>query len=146
MKAQATARAEEIYAAFDGAVERMEKQLRRYKRRLKDHHRDRQDDGQGPRLTPNDSPDSRIYVINTDPNDRPPDGAPNERNWHRLIGTVETPQDSNAIYQEAYAISATSRPDRMVFTTASATRRASGRSPSITTTRAPSTPSPTRST
>ena len=43
MKAQATARAEEIYAAFDGAVERMEKQLRRYKRRLKDHHRDRQD-------------------------------------------------------------------------------------------------------
>ena len=43
MKAQATARAEEIYASFEGAVERMEKQLRRYKRRLKDHHRDRQD-------------------------------------------------------------------------------------------------------
>ncbi len=43
MKAQATARAEEIYASFDGAVERMDKQLRRYKRRLKDHHRDRQD-------------------------------------------------------------------------------------------------------
>ena len=43
MKAQSTARADEIYASFEGAVDRMEKQLRRYKRRLKDHHRDRQD-------------------------------------------------------------------------------------------------------
>ena len=42
MTVQATARAGEVYASFDGAVERMEKQLRRYKRRLKDHHRDRQ--------------------------------------------------------------------------------------------------------
>ena len=31
----------EIYAAFDSTCEKMEKQLRRYKRRLKDHHRDR---------------------------------------------------------------------------------------------------------
>jgi len=42
MTVQATARADEIYASFESAVERMEKQLRRYKRRLKDHHRDRQ--------------------------------------------------------------------------------------------------------
>jgi ribosomal subunit interface protein len=41
MKAQSTARADEIYASFEGAVDRMEKQLRRYKRRLKDHHKDR---------------------------------------------------------------------------------------------------------
>jgi ribosomal subunit interface protein len=40
---QAKAKADEIYASFEGAVDRMEKQLRRYKRRLKDHHRDRQD-------------------------------------------------------------------------------------------------------
>ncbi|MFO1142361.1 MAG: ribosome-associated translation inhibitor RaiA [Amaricoccus sp.] len=40
---QATSRAEDIYTSFEGAVDRMEKQLRRYKRRLKDHHRDRQD-------------------------------------------------------------------------------------------------------
>ncbi|MCU0910929.1 MAG: ribosome-associated translation inhibitor RaiA [Rhodobacteraceae bacterium] len=33
--------ATEIYAAFDQCLERMEKQLRRYKRRLKDHHKDR---------------------------------------------------------------------------------------------------------
>ncbi|MEM6905433.1 MAG: ribosome-associated translation inhibitor RaiA [Pseudomonadota bacterium] len=31
----------EIYAAFDQSVERIEKQLRRYKRRLKDHHQAR---------------------------------------------------------------------------------------------------------
>jgi ribosomal subunit interface protein len=39
--AQASASATDIYAAFDGAVERLEKQLRRYKRRLKDHHAER---------------------------------------------------------------------------------------------------------
>jgi len=33
--------AAEIYGAFDRAVEKVDKQLRRYKRRLKDHHRDR---------------------------------------------------------------------------------------------------------
>src|SRR5918999_4713296 len=43
MTAQATARADEIYASFEASVDRMEKQLRRYKRRLKDHHRERQE-------------------------------------------------------------------------------------------------------
>lgn len=41
LTALAKGRGTEIYAAFDGASEKMEKQLRRYKRRLKDHHRDR---------------------------------------------------------------------------------------------------------
>lgn len=41
LTAQARAQATEIYAAFDGCCEKMDKQLRRYKRRLKDHHRDR---------------------------------------------------------------------------------------------------------
>lgn len=41
LTAQARAKSHEIYAAFDGCCEKMEKQLRRYKRRLKDHHRDR---------------------------------------------------------------------------------------------------------
>lgn len=41
LTAQAKAHAHEIYAAFDACAEKMEKQLRRYKRRLKDHHRDR---------------------------------------------------------------------------------------------------------
>ncbi|SCZ70062.1 ribosome hibernation-promoting factor, HPF/YfiA family [Epibacterium ulvae] len=41
LTAQAKAHATEIYAAFDSCNEKMEKQLRRYKRRLKDHHRER---------------------------------------------------------------------------------------------------------
>jgi hypothetical protein len=41
LTAQAKAHAHEIYAAFDACCEKMEKQLRRYKRRLKDHHKDR---------------------------------------------------------------------------------------------------------
>lgn len=35
---QARADADDPYAAFEGAAERVEKQLRRYKRRLKNHH------------------------------------------------------------------------------------------------------------
>lgn len=41
LTAQAKAHATEIYAAFDNCCEKMDKQLRRYKRRLKDHHRER---------------------------------------------------------------------------------------------------------
>ena len=41
LTAQAKAHASEIYASFDGCAEKMEKQLRRYKRRLKDHHKER---------------------------------------------------------------------------------------------------------
>ncbi|MGR3290458.1 MAG: ribosome hibernation-promoting factor, HPF/YfiA family [Paracoccaceae bacterium] len=41
LTAQAKAHAHEIYAAFDLCVEKMDKQLRRYKRRLKDHHKER---------------------------------------------------------------------------------------------------------
>jgi len=33
------AKEDNIYASFDRALERMEKQLRRYKRRIKDHHK-----------------------------------------------------------------------------------------------------------
>ena len=38
LTAQAKAHDNEIYASFDNCAEKMEKQLRRYKRRLKDHH------------------------------------------------------------------------------------------------------------
>ena len=41
LTAQARAHATEIYAAFDQCCGKMEKQLRRYKRRLKDHHKAR---------------------------------------------------------------------------------------------------------
>jgi len=41
LTAQAKGHDTEIYAAFEKCRDKMEKQLRRYKRRLKDHHRDR---------------------------------------------------------------------------------------------------------
>ncbi|WP_313351612.1 ribosome hibernation-promoting factor, HPF/YfiA family [Paracoccus sp. (in: a-proteobacteria)] len=41
LTAQAKGAATDIYAAFEQCRERMDKQLRRYKRRLKDHYKDR---------------------------------------------------------------------------------------------------------
>ncbi|MDH2326831.1 ribosome-associated translation inhibitor RaiA [Cereibacter sp. SYSU M97828] len=41
LTAQAKGHAPEIYAAFESCREKMDKQMRRYKRRLRDHHRDR---------------------------------------------------------------------------------------------------------
>jgi ribosomal subunit interface protein len=41
LTASAKAHNTDIYGAFDDCNEKMEKQLRRYKRRLKDHHKDR---------------------------------------------------------------------------------------------------------
>ncbi|MBM1689324.1 ribosome hibernation-promoting factor, HPF/YfiA family [Sulfitobacter geojensis] len=41
LTASAKAHSTDIYGAFDSCNEKMEKQLRRYKRRLKDHHKDR---------------------------------------------------------------------------------------------------------
>ncbi|MGP6089038.1 ribosome hibernation-promoting factor, HPF/YfiA family [Antarctobacter jejuensis] len=41
LNAAAKGHATEIYASFEECVEKMDKQLRRYKRRLKDHHKDR---------------------------------------------------------------------------------------------------------
>lgn len=40
---QAKAHANEIYSSFDKCSEKIDKQLRRYKRRLKDHHKERTD-------------------------------------------------------------------------------------------------------
>ncbi len=41
LTAQARGQKPDVYAAFDACAEKMEKQLRRYKRRLKDHHNTR---------------------------------------------------------------------------------------------------------
>lgn len=43
MVAKAKGRATDPYAAAEGACDRLEKQLRRYKRRLKDHHKARKE-------------------------------------------------------------------------------------------------------
>lgn len=41
LTAQASGHAPDIYAAFESCREKMDKQMRRYKRRLRNHHRDR---------------------------------------------------------------------------------------------------------
>lgn len=65
--AQASGAATDIYAAFDGCVERIEKQLRRYKRRLKDHHSEKRE--------PVDAVAARSYVLAGDDDaDAEPDG------------------------------------------------------------------------
>lgn len=67
LTAQASAHAVEIYPAFDLCCEKMEKQLRRYKRRLKDHHRERS--------LPVEASGASTYIIagNRDGDDTEPD-------------------------------------------------------------------------
>lgn len=55
LKAQSSATASDIYAAFDQGADRIEKQIRRYKRRLKDHHHKRSN--------PVDAIDAAAYVL-----------------------------------------------------------------------------------
>ncbi|SIT06424.1 ribosome hibernation-promoting factor, HPF/YfiA family [Paracoccus saliphilus] len=57
---QARGAANEIYAAFEACREKMDKQLRRYKRRLKDHHKDR--------TGPVEFGEAGMYVLSADEN------------------------------------------------------------------------------
>ncbi|WP_296417683.1 ribosome hibernation-promoting factor, HPF/YfiA family [Pseudooctadecabacter sp.] len=69
LTAQAKGKDTEIYAAFDSASEKMEKQLRRYKRRLKDHHNGRSQ--------PVELSDAGSYILasQTESEDNEPDGV-----------------------------------------------------------------------
>ncbi|PYF11836.1 SSU ribosomal protein S30P /sigma 54 modulation protein [Rhodobacter viridis] len=55
LTASAAGRAGEVYAAFEACREKMDKQLRRHKRRLKDHHRER--------VTPVEFDAAGLYVL-----------------------------------------------------------------------------------
>jgi ribosome hibernation promoting factor len=79
LTAQAKAHANDIYAAFDGCAEKMEKQLRRYKRRLKDHHKDR--------LQPVELLDASTYILAS--TDGPDDSEP-ETLQPMIIAEMET--------------------------------------------------------
>ena len=59
--------ASEVYAAFENCREKMDKQLRRYKRRLRDHHKER--------VAPVEFADAPMYVLaaNGDGGDSEPD-------------------------------------------------------------------------
>ena len=63
MVVQGRSEADDAYAAFDGALERISKQLRRYKRRLSNHHKGH-DKGHGEKTLP-----ALQYVIQPDPED-----------------------------------------------------------------------------
>jgi ribosomal subunit interface protein len=67
LTAQAKGQAGEIYAAFEACREKMDKQLRRYKRRLRDHHRDR--------ASPVEFDDSASYILAAT-DDLPDEGEP----------------------------------------------------------------------
>lgn len=71
MLVQGQGSADDAYAAFDAAFERISKRLRRYKRRLVDHHRHR--GGEPPESTP-----AQQYIIaNSSTEDElPADGQP----------------------------------------------------------------------
>ncbi len=56
---QAKGRAADVYDCFESALSRMEKQLRRYKRRLKDHHKTR--------VAPIESVGEPSYVLSSTP-------------------------------------------------------------------------------
>ena len=61
LKTKARGKATEIYGCADDAIERMEKQLRRYKRRLKNHHNERK--------TPIEAFAEKSYVIEASADD-----------------------------------------------------------------------------
>lgn len=69
LTAQAKGHATEIYAAFDSASQKMEKQLRRYKRRLKDHHKERSQ--------PVELSDAGSYILasNSESEEQEPEGV-----------------------------------------------------------------------
>lgn len=69
LTAQAKGNATEIYAAFDSSGEKMDKQLRRYKRRLKDHHK--------ARSQPVELSDAGSYILAATSEDESDDQAQN---------------------------------------------------------------------
>ena len=66
LTASAAGRASEVYAAFEACREKMDKQLRRHKRRLKDHHRER--------VTPVEFDAAGLYVLAAEDDETEPAG------------------------------------------------------------------------
>jgi len=68
LTSQAKAHAYDIYESFDKCAEKIDKQMRRYKRRLKDHHKER--------VTPVESRAASSYILagsHNEPDDAEPD-------------------------------------------------------------------------
>jgi len=69
LTAQAHAEADEIYACFEQATDKIEKQLRRHKRRIKDHHANRP--------TPIEMIEAQSYVLRSQDDDEDDSDAVN---------------------------------------------------------------------
>ena len=80
MTVNASARASEIYASFDHAANKIEKQLRRYKRRLKDHANHR--------TTPIETFGASSYILASEQEDT--DAAENETLTPIIVAEMET--------------------------------------------------------
>ena len=80
LSVNASASAPEIYASFEGCAERMEKQLRRYKRRLKDHH--------SHRSSPVESAGASSYILASEDTDE--DSVEPETLQPVIIAEMET--------------------------------------------------------
>ncbi len=79
LSASARGHANEVYAAFEGCREKMDKQLRRYKRRLKDHQRSRAE--------PVEFADGSAYILAA--SDGPEDAEPDSLK-PMIIAEMET--------------------------------------------------------
>lgn len=80
---QSNAAADSPYGAFDQAADRVAKRLRRYKRRLKDHHKSASQD---------DSLRARTYVLEAEPEEGPDDRE--EPAEHVVIAEMQTEIDA----------------------------------------------------
>ena len=67
---QGGATAADVYAAFDGALARIAKQLRRYKRRIRDHHKGRRQDDTLPAQQYIIAAPAQQYIIAADNEDQ----------------------------------------------------------------------------
>ncbi len=87
MTVQAKGRANDIYDGFEASAERMEKQLRRYKRRLKDHHQKR--------TTPIEAFQAPAYIL--DAQDHAEDDGEPESLQPVIIAEMETKVQSLSV-------------------------------------------------
>jgi len=79
---QSEANGNEAYVAFDGAAERIDKRLRRYKRRLRDHHAQEKERERAETL-------GRTYVLQPGEDESAP--QPDDKQQPMVIAEMETP-------------------------------------------------------
>jgi len=84
---QSNAEASEPYPAFDTAADKIAKRLRRYKRRLKDHHKGENGDGLALEPTP-----ASQYILEAEPDD------------HHVDGHDEAIQDGHDVHPQPVVI------------------------------------------